>query len=122
MKLSKLIAVLVVFLFVCATPVMAQAPSSTTLAGGAIGAGLGAALTIIGAGYGSAGQRRLGAPLEIVGGDGPHERHVEMGMRIDAARHHIAAPGVDDLGAGGRVEGGAGRGDGLAVGPGGGGP
>src|SRR4051794_39377325 len=38
-----------------------------------------------------------------------------MGMRIDAARHHVAAAGVDDLDPGGRVEGDANRGNGLAV-------
>ena len=32
-----------------------------------------------------AGQRRLGSRFEIVGGHRAHERHFEMGVRIDAA-------------------------------------
>jgi hypothetical protein len=38
-----------------------------------------------------------------------------MGMWIDAARHHVAAAGVDDLGARGRLDGGADGSDRLAV-------
>ncbi len=38
-----------------------------------------------------------------------------MGMRIDAAWHHIAAAGVDDLGARGRRDGGTDGGDRLTV-------
>jgi F-type H+-transporting ATPase subunit c len=52
MKALNVIALVVVVLLVMAAPAFAQAPSSTTLSGGAIGAGLGAGLTIIGAGYG----------------------------------------------------------------------
>ncbi len=54
---------------------------------------------------GAAGQRRLGAPFEIVGGDGTHERHFEMGMRT----------GVDHFCARGRVDCGADRDNGLVV-------
>ena len=43
----------------------------------------------------AAGQRRLGAAFVIVGRIGPHEGHVEMGVRIDAAGHDEAALGVE---------------------------
>ena len=46
---------------------------------------------------GAAGEARLGAPFEIVGRDGAHEHELHVGVRIDAARHDIAAAGVDDL-------------------------
>ena len=64
---------------------------------------------------GAAGQRRLGARFEIVGGDGTHERHFEMGMRIDAAGHHVAAAGVDHLGARGWIDGSGNGGNRLAI-------
>jgi hypothetical protein len=35
---------------------------------------------------------------------GQYDRQFEMGMRIDAAGHHIAAAGVDHLGARGSME------------------
>ena len=35
--------------------------------------------------------------LEIVGGIGAHERHFEMGMRIDAAGHDITAGRIQRL-------------------------
>jgi hypothetical protein len=38
-----------------------------------------------------------------------------MGVRIDAARHHVTTAGVDNFGARGRVDGGADRDDRLAV-------
>ena len=60
---------------------------------------------------GAARQRRLGAPFEIVGRDRAHELELEMGVRIDAARHDVAAAGIDHLGAGRRFEIGADRGD-----------
>jgi hypothetical protein len=44
---------------------------------------------------GAAGNGRARAALEIVGGIGAHEGHFEMGVRIDAARHDIAAGGVE---------------------------
>ena len=43
----------------------------------------------------AAGQRRLGAALVIVGGIGAHERHVEMGVGVDAAWEDEAALGVE---------------------------
>jgi len=54
-KALQLVALVVVVLLVLATPAFAQTtPESGTfvLSGGSVGAGLGAALTIIGAGYG----------------------------------------------------------------------
>ena len=44
---------------------------------------------------GAAGERRARAALEIVGRIGAHERHFEMGVRIDAARHDVAAGRVE---------------------------
>lgn len=53
MNIVKLVGVAMVVLLVCAVPVLAQAPgNSYSLAGGGIGAGLGAGLTILGAGLG----------------------------------------------------------------------
>ena len=46
---------------------------------------------------GAAGQRGACARLEIVGRVGAHERHFEMGVRVDPARHHIAAGGIQRL-------------------------
>jgi hypothetical protein len=43
----------------------------------------------------AAGQSRLGAAFVIVGGVRAHERHVEMGMRVDAAGQDEAVPGVE---------------------------
>ncbi|HXG13273.1 MAG TPA: ATP synthase F0 subunit C [Gemmataceae bacterium] len=66
-----------------AAPVLAQAPSSTTLSGAGVGAGLGAALTIIGAGYGFG---RIGsAALESMA------RQPEAAGRIQTAMLIIAA-------------------------------
>lgn len=53
MKMLHLAALAVVILFLAAAPALAQTgPSSVTLSGAAIGAGLGAGLTILGAGLG----------------------------------------------------------------------
>ena len=55
MKLSNLLVLVIVVLFVAATPVFAQAPTSPTgtyVGGTGLGVGLGAAFTIVGAGYG----------------------------------------------------------------------
>jgi F-type H+-transporting ATPase subunit c len=83
MKLLNLAVLAVGALFVLAAPVLAQAPSSTTLAGGGIGAGLGAGLTIIGAGYGFG---RIGlAALESMA------RQPEAAGRIQTAMLIIAA-------------------------------
>ena len=43
----------------------------------------------------AAGKRRARAALEIVGRIGAHEGHFEMGVRVDAARHDVAAGGVE---------------------------
>jgi len=48
---------------------------------------------------GAAGQRGLAAPFEIVGRNGAHKSEFEVGVRIDTARHHVAAAGVDGFGA-----------------------
>jgi F-type H+-transporting ATPase subunit c len=53
MKVVQLACMVVAVFLVCAAPALAQTPgNSYTLSGSGIGAGLGAALTIIGAGYG----------------------------------------------------------------------
>ena len=39
--------------------------------------------------------RRDGAGLEVVGGGGAAKRHVEMGVHVDAAGHHVLAGRVD---------------------------
>ncbi len=60
---------------------------------------------------GAARQRRPRAAFEIIGGIGAHKRHFQMRMRVDPARHDIAArriqlfvarqvrPDLDDLAA-----------------------
>ena len=53
---------------------------------------------------GAAGERGLGAPFEIIGRHCAHEHEFEMGVRVDAAWHDVAAAGVDHLGAGGGFE------------------
>jgi hypothetical protein len=53
---------------------------------------------------GAAGERGLGAPFEIIGCHRAHEHEFEMGVRVDAAWHDVAAAGVDHLGAGGGFE------------------
>jgi F-type H+-transporting ATPase subunit c len=56
MKLSNLLVLVIVVLFVAATPAFAQTPTSPTtgsLVGGAgLGVGIGAGVTIVGAGWG----------------------------------------------------------------------
>jgi hypothetical protein len=39
---------------------------------------------------------RDGARLEIVGGRGAAEGHIEVGVRVDAARHDVFARGIND--------------------------
>jgi hypothetical protein len=53
MKMLKLTGLVLVVMFLAAAPLYAQeGPGSVVLSGAAVGAGLGAAFTIIGAGYG----------------------------------------------------------------------
>ena len=46
---------------------------------------------------GAAERRRAGAGFEIVGDGGAAERHVEMGVAVDAAGQDVHAGGVDDV-------------------------
>ena len=85
MKAVKLLGLVLVVLLVVATPALAQAPTSTSylVSGGAVGAGLGAAVTLIGAGYGFG---RIGAAaLESMA------RQPEVAGRIQTAMIVIAA-------------------------------
>ncbi len=52
-----------------------------------------------------------GAGEKIVGDDGAHHRQLQMGVRVDAARHDEAACGLDDFGSGRRRQSLADRGD-----------
>ncbi|HKB39665.1 MAG TPA: ATP synthase F0 subunit C [Gemmataceae bacterium] len=82
MKALKMIALVLVALFVLATPAFAQ-EHSMTISGAAVGAGLGAGLTIIGAGIGFG---RIGASaLESMA------RQPEVAGRILPAMIVIAA-------------------------------
>jgi F-type H+-transporting ATPase subunit c len=85
MKVLKLFCVVVVVLLVAAAPAFAQPgpPSSMFFSGAAVGAGLGAAITMIGAGYGFG---RIGAAaLESMA------RQPEIAGRIQTAMIVIAA-------------------------------
>jgi len=87
MKTLRLLAVVLMVLFVLAAPAMAQTTElphgNMTLSGAAVGAGLGAALTIIGAGWGFG---RIGAAaLESMA------RQPEVAGRIQTAMIVIAA-------------------------------
>jgi len=90
MKTLRLLAVVLMVLFVLAAPAMAQTTDkgemprgNMTLSGAAVGAGLGAALTIIGAGWGFG---RIGAAaLESMA------RQPEVAGRIQTAMIVIAA-------------------------------
>jgi F-type H+-transporting ATPase subunit c len=85
MKALKLLCLVVVALLFAAVPAFAQqtTPSSMTLSGAGVGAGLGAALTIIGAGWGFG---RIGAAaLESMA------RQPEVAGRIQTAMIVIAA-------------------------------
>lgn len=88
MKALRLLALVVVAFFVAVMPVMAQegakAPSETfVFSGKSIGAGLGAALTIIGAGYGFG---RIGsAALEGMARQPEVAGNIQTGMIIIAA-------------------------------------
>jgi len=52
MKLMHLFGLVLLALVALASPVLAQAPTSSTLSGSGVGAGLGAGLILLGAGYG----------------------------------------------------------------------
>jgi F-type H+-transporting ATPase subunit c len=52
MKALQLMALVVVVLLLTAPPLMAAEPNTSVFSGAAIGAGIGAGVTIIGAGYG----------------------------------------------------------------------
>ncbi|MBI1917904.1 MAG: ATP synthase F0 subunit C [Planctomycetes bacterium] len=84
MKALKLLALVVVTLLVTASPAWAQAAgTSHTLSGVAVGAGLGAAITILGAGYGLG---RIGSSaLESMA------RQPEVAGRVQVAMIVIAA-------------------------------
>jgi F-type H+-transporting ATPase subunit c len=85
MKVLNWVALVVVVLLVTASPALAQqsVPQSLTLAGAGMGAGFGAALTIVGAGWGFG---RIGAAaLESMA------RQPEVAGRIQTAMLIIAA-------------------------------
>jgi F-type H+-transporting ATPase subunit c len=86
MKVLRLVGLALAALFLTATSVLAQtpgAPSSVVLSGGAIGAGIGAALTMVGAGIGFG---KIGASaLESMA------RQPEIAGRIQVAMIIIAA-------------------------------
>ncbi|MDT4850132.1 hypothetical protein FQZ97_842730 [compost metagenome] len=48
---------------------------------------------------GATGQARRRAAEEVVGRHGAHEGQLHVGVRVDAAGHHVGAAGVDHLGA-----------------------
>jgi F-type H+-transporting ATPase subunit c len=87
MNVMKLASLAVLVLVVAAAPALAQATSSpvtnATLSGSSLGAGLGAALTIVGAGYGFG--RIGGAALESMA------RQPEVAGRVQTAMLIIAA-------------------------------
>jgi len=85
MKVLKLLCLVMVVLLLTAVPALAQqtVPNSVTFSGGGIGAGLGAAITILGAGWGFG---RIGAAaLESMA------RQPEVAGRIQTAMIVIAA-------------------------------
>jgi F-type H+-transporting ATPase subunit c len=83
MKALQLMALVIVALLVMAAPAFAEMPNTSVLSGSGIGAGLGAALTIIGAGYGFG---RIGsAALESMA------RQPEVAGRVQTAMIVIAA-------------------------------
>ena len=84
MKTLNLLALVVVALLLAAAPALAQTPGgSIFLAGSGIGAGLGAALTLIGAGYGFG---KIGAAaLEGMARQPEAAGNIQTGMIIIAA-------------------------------------
>jgi len=94
MKMAKLVSLAVVLLFLAATPsfgyvtksadgVETGGPDSSWLSGAAAGAGLGAALTIIGAGYGMG--RIGGSAMEGMARQPEVAGRIQTGMIIIAA-------------------------------------
>jgi F-type H+-transporting ATPase subunit c len=87
MKVIQLLAIVAVVLLVVASPLMAQTPppppNSATFSGAGLGAGLGAAITIIGAGWGFG---RIGAAaLESMARQPEVAGKVQTGMIVIAA-------------------------------------
>jgi F-type H+-transporting ATPase subunit c len=83
MKAFKLACLIVGFLLLASSPALAQGPSTSVFSGGSVGAGLGAALTLVGAGYGLG---RIGsAALESMA------RQPEVAPRVMTAMIIIAA-------------------------------
>ena len=83
MKAVQLVGLVLAVLLLAAAPAFAQAPGTYVLSGAAVGAGLGAAITIIGAGWGFG---RIGAAaLESMA------RQPEVAGRIQTAMIVIAA-------------------------------
>jgi F-type H+-transporting ATPase subunit c len=83
MKMLRIVGLVLIVLFMSAGMACAQVPSSATFSGGAVGAGIGAGVTIIGAGYGFG---RIGsAALESMA------RQPEVAGRVQTAMIVIAA-------------------------------
>ena len=84
MKALQLVALVVVVMLVAAAPALAQAPGGTNvLSGAAVGGGIGAALAIIGAGYGFG---RIGsAALESMARQPEVAGKIQTGMIVIAA-------------------------------------
>ena len=85
MKISTLCFVVLAVLLVMASPVLAQtgAPTSVAFAGGAVGAGIGAGLILLGAGYGLG---KIGAAgLESMARQPDKAPQIQIAMIIIAA-------------------------------------
>jgi F-type H+-transporting ATPase subunit c len=83
MKALQLVGLVVMVLLMSASPLLAQAPSTPVLSGASFGAGIGAGVAILGAGYGFS---RIGsAALESMA------RQPEVAGRIQTAMIVIAA-------------------------------
>jgi F-type H+-transporting ATPase subunit c len=83
MKVLKLFVVAFTFLLLSAAPAFAEGPTSAVLSGAAVGAGLGAGLVMIGAGWGFG---RIGAmALESMA------RQPEVANKVQTAMIVIAA-------------------------------
>jgi F-type H+-transporting ATPase subunit c len=83
MKVLKLFVVAFTFLLLSAAPAFAEGPNSAVLSGAAVGAGLGAGLVMIGAGWGFG---RIGATaLESMA------RQPEVANKVQTAMIVIAA-------------------------------